>query len=646
MKQTQYILPIFIALFTFCGVVRADEPTGLAQCMSERTPLFIQVDVKKLVKAYNEVLEVALPEESEALKKDVLETISKVKKLAKSKEFNPALLNYLDQIRVYFVMQILDKPVTTTHNYQTPKWDSESGDFIKGEFEEHTTTRTEFLARALIVETPNEEIAGEFIEVLKSFLEKKQEESSEDNSLKYENVDAEGGVIIKMRSDRNYAGSKGKYLYFTDFHSEKLWNQIAQQREDNITTCELYRHYQQQPGTSLATAIVDVRTIVNEVEKHMKLEIEENNNESLKSDLANFQKISALFSLKKMKKLGANVSLSIQDKKLISTGDIKLTFEEGISPLLKAILNGGAALSPPKFVSNEIPALMVRLGLGDILDHSLKSLDPQTAMMVNMIKGQVEMQTGITIEELIKSFSGELYLFFDTVEKKYFDFDWSGEDGGMKRIEKFGPQPELTFFLAVKDEIKFDETLTQLFTNLAAKPGMSSSFKKQIYQETVTYAFGPQVGTKGVGDNTVTLALIDRYLTIGQWKQVTALIRKSRNIDKSQQTALSKLAESNKNSNFIGVVPPEFNKKLNKMNETQFKDLEVMITRMQKQLTNAEMGDDELEKEIQKSFVKILKTVMRVAKKSQDSISTKATFTGELKENMYHMKIDNSATVK
>ncbi len=196
-------------------------------------------------------------------------------------------------------------------------------------------------------------------------------------------------------------------------------------------------------------------------------------------------------------------------------------------------------------------------------------------------------------------------------------------------------------FWGVKDPTAARDTLNTLVTNLSASPQTNAVVKKRTYQETDVYCFGPGVTDEGAypdGRHSFAFVIVDRYLTMGSWDEVTKAIRQFGSAGAKTDPAMMSLVEANPDANLLVVVPKAFQEK-NQQLSAKLSGVENAFDMMAKRLGETEFGleDKDLESRIKAALTDLLHAYQTISLKSAEHAPDQVVLVGKPSGNFYEI---------
>jgi hypothetical protein len=577
----------------------------LAEKLPAETAVYVEIDTRRLVeelKRYHRFVDPELAQELGA-RLDALGEV--ILGFASAHDFRPKLLENALENPLYFVIARKAKPVVKVEKFREPKFNPETGEEIPGEFEETTFTTTSAYTLSFVIES-SEEAAAEFIREVKGLVGRLKEKSPERKDLDWKEVEVEKGEMISFPEGELTLGCHGPYVIASDGTPTELWTAISHPPERTVASSGLYQRYRQGTPPSACLAVVNVERLLVHVEADLKSAVDEARRKieearkaegkdekkagdeededdfsaweltAAEESLKTFQVAKKAIGFEQLKLAGANFAMASDEKS--SQFAIRADLELGEKPagVLRAILDGGKRFQLPALGDREAPVVCVRQGLTEIFKSVIASLDEAMKEEFNQGMAQMKSAVGYTADEILAQLSGDAYLQIDIVEKERETYDYTpGSDEPVRKKVK-GPAPEVVVLLGVNDREAFSKLLADVATQLASgpfAPFVAEMFKKRTYQGTDVYVIGPgAAGEEGAagGDDAAAVAVVDRCLAIGTWKDVTRLVRLSKAGEPGASGKLAAVVGRHGEANVLGAMSTKWLREMLKRHPKTF----------------------------------------------------------------------------
>ena len=273
------------------------------------------------------------------------------------------------------------------------------------------------------------------------------------------------------------------------------------------------------------------------------------------------------------------------------------------------------------------------------LDESTSQQYQQSMMMMKVI-------VGYTAGEILNHLAGDLYFFVDVKEKEHPTHDFDDKSGEVTTKTVVGPVPELFLLLGVNDREAFSKVLSDLVTRVSSGPlaaALGSFVGQRVYQGIDVYLVGQGLDIKGHEPDGLTsyaMVVVDRYLTFGSWKEVTALIRRAKAAEKGTNRKLAAIVTEHQQSNLLVVVPTSWSKKIQKMSDEANDEVwDKLIDELLKKLLEL-TEDEDVKTRFQGAFKRAQKHLTALSMKAQDLAADPSVGDGKLSEKTYTAKTD------
>ena len=657
-----------MALAVLVGSFAAAQDGGdLARRLPlDKTAVFVQLDVKRTL---DEVYDSVMFIDAETGAKIVRETTNlweAVKELAATYEFQPALLDRVGEIQVYFVLMSKDEPEVKVSTYQTPKFDPETWEEIEGEFEEHTNTETKYFTPSIIVKAPDEATAENLMEEVKALIDREREKDAEATGPGRRDVEVDVGEMI-MDEDGDTIGRVGEYVIVSEGMPMELWAGLTDAPSEGLSTCDMYNALTEGESTPQVLALVNSGGLLSLLGDSLKRAMEEAEKESggqddgetaetnweleqAKTSYKVFQMFDEILSLDKWDYAGTGMRFDWSDDR--GSSDFQMLFSHGqpISTVLTELLDGSGSFRLPQSGLPEGICMMTRIDVKRIYDEViaiLRGTDPEMMSQYDMQMQMMKQAFGANAEEIVGMFAGDSYLFMDFVEKE-MDMPVAGavdETGQPQwRTEKrMVMLPSVTLLWGLAEPQAARNTLSALVAGLTVNPMFNQFVAKRTYQETDVFCFGmnaANVDTYPDGTTAFAAVIVDRYLSIGNWEYVTALVRRMQSGGREMNQELQDVVEQHTESNLLVVMTKEAQEKIQQLNRKQQKNNEEMFAKLIEQLEQQdfEIEDKELERRIKDSAMALIRAFEDLQTKAAAMAPQLTVMTGTHRGNVYELR--------
>jgi len=664
-------------------------PAGeLADSLPADAAFYAQVDVGRCLQDAIRVLPMIEEKRAANMIFQIGALYESMKELAAHYEMKPKLFDELLSLKAHMVVLAKAKPETEVHTYRMPKWDAETGKRIDGQFTEHQYTTTKRYTVSFVLQT-NDAASEDFLLQFKAFLTRQKEKDLQDDAPAWKEVEVERGEMIAVgdrsarmefdddgqrtvkretKYDSQFLGRIGPYIVFSDGRPDELWACLIAAPERILSQTELYRRFTQRDVPPLGLILVGLHGLIASTEKELqdavaaaKAEAEKKaapaaegefdeaewKLQSAQSSLASFLKMKEVFSLGALKACGGTTGLLVGEGHAKSESLLTLLTEAQISPALQMILEGGKPLQAPNVGPREGMSFMGHLGAKEIYDEVVNAKTPEVVQGFEAEMAAKKEQVGVNIRDVVGNLAGDIYDVVDSVKREYETEEWNMEKREGETVKKVGPRPELLVLLGVNDPEAVKETLSQAFTKISTAPGLGQFVKKRPYQETEIYLVGANVGKEDANPDglySYAAVVLDRYLSFGSWKDMTALVRRVKTAQAAGDDPLAKIIAQHPQASFLFAMPKSFAKKLQDvMKQDDGKDpmaaiLETLATK------TLPIEDDALEERIRTSLRKLIEEYVPFMEKAQTLGRPYAVVHGQRQERFYEMRTEDEFT--
>ena len=207
------LIPAVFVLF-LCRIGASAET--LAEKLPPETILYAQVDINRIVEDGTAYLRFVDPEVAERVVFQIGFLHGALKQFAAAHEFTPALLDALPRVKCHVVVMGRE----TQRNLDPNDGEGEPTDKVT-------------FTTSVVVETPDEEMAADFLEQFKALSERLHE--------KWREIQVDQGEMIQLDVDNFFWGRIGRYLVISSKRPDKLWQALVAPARPSLADSDWYR---------------------------------------------------------------------------------------------------------------------------------------------------------------------------------------------------------------------------------------------------------------------------------------------------------------------------------------------------------------------------------------------------------------------
>jgi len=649
-----------LVVFTAPAALTAGEIT---QNLPESTVLYARLDIAVALRNYRDQIKTIDEEQAEKLLFQTRELITQLKTLAARHEFKPKLFDEFEKTTMHFVISLLKEPIIKVHKYKSPKWDPETGKRIPGEFVERSFTQRQDFAFALVLDT-TEEVAGDFLDQVKALTQRQKDKNPDNKGPAYKELEVEEGELISSPSGGVSIGRLGNRLILAQGNPKELWATLRSAPEKPLAENAVYKRLNAGEVTPQALLVTNISTLVGHLEESLKRQLKEAAKRAEKNpdaarwivlpaenNLKQFNFFKKVLGLDRIKCLGLSARVGKRDGTIFNDYLLTAQLEAPITPMVRMMLDGGRKLEAPGIGKVNSVALMFRTGFKGIFDELLKEAETekQLASELGKISAQIKGMTGFGLAEILGQLSGDVYAFVDIVKKKHtvkrYQVDAEGK-GTFVNTEVEEPLPEILVLLGLKDREAFTEMISKAFTSISAQPNGAQIVRKRVYQGTPVYIVGSDAGKKDAdpdGLTTFAAVVVGRHLSFGTWKDVTRLIRRSKE-DNPEADNLAPLIAGNRDAGVIAAFWTDMAKRIQKMAReksgvgTPADQLKILLKAVETMPLPLAEGDEEEQRKFRESLKRMVEAYHTINQKLEEMLPETVVATGKLNGNFYDLR--------
>jgi len=671
---------VALVVLLACAVAGAGPERLAEKLPAEKTALYVEIDVARLLEEGERAIAFIDPEAGEEIAFQVRGLWGMVRELAANYEFEPMLLDEMSKVSAYVVMMVKDEVEIVTETVEIPRIDEETGEIVPDEFEEHTTTERKWLTASMVLDTPSEEIAEDFLEKLKAMLDREREEDPESDEFDRRDIEVDRGELISDVEGEVTVGRIDSLLVVSGGNPRELWQALTAPPAERLSDTAMYQRIVKSGRTPQVFCIINTRTLLAQAEKELKASLDALEKEQLekegpaegapatpderraqmqaqmklmqaRSSYKVFQTFAQVLGFDVWRHSGISLFSETDGETSLRDFEILFSHEEPVPPVLAELLDGSGAFVLPRAANQDRMCVMVRVHLKRIFDGiiaSLRTSDPQSMagfdMGMMMMKGMV----GVDVADLLAILGSDVYVWVDYLMKEVEvvkDVKRDEESGEMEWVteSEMKPVPEATLFWGLADVNAARATLNTLFATLSTNAQFAQHASKRTYQETEVFCFGKGVAQQDSfpdGLTSFAVVIVDRYLSIGSWEHIGGIIRRTRSSAGEADEELQAIIREHEKSNCLVVIPSAFQQRVNDLLEEHgggtSKQLDALVDALS--AGAIELEDEDLAQRMSDALKGLLTGMQKLDEKARAMTPATSVMAGTHQGKFYQMR--------
>ena len=651
LRRTLQMMLVLAVLAPAAAMARQERAALADRLPADAVLLYARLDVRRALTQSAKALAFVDPESGGKIAYQVVELYGLLKEHAANYQFRPKLLDQIADTELYFVLMLEE-----------------------GEQEASAPISLENLTLSIVLSTPSDEVALDFMEEFKAMLEREKAKDPDSTRFDRRDIEVERGELIGF-ADPPTLGRLGEYVIFSTGKPEKLWAALMAPAEKRLSGVALYARLMAGEHEPIGLVMVGMDTIFGGLEDHFKRSLDDAEarqaQEASKaaegewdvgaldvqmatSALKAFLLVEELFSLDKWEHVGSAISYDVGEDRLLSDFTSAFSHGEPISPVLSELLDGSGSFLLPRTGDYERMCVMARVRLKRILDEVIKTLsasDPAFAEQFGMAMQMMRMMSGVDLSEILDMLASDFYVFVEMVEKDLGEFLGSvafdpetGEPVGEMELRMLWPK--VTLLWGLSDPNSARGTLDRAFTTLSTNPQFNQLVKKRTYQETDVFCMGSQAADPDMypdGLTSFALVIVDRYLSIGSWKHVSGLIRRAKSGTAEVDPELEAVVDRHRDSNLLVVVPKAFHQHMKELAEkirgSQPDPMDELLRKLDElDLAQLDLADQDLALRVKASVKELLLAFKDFQQRAEELAPQTSVMTGTHKGRFYEVR--------
>ena len=172
LRRTFQTLVVLVGLGPAVAVAQERSELFAERLPAAQTAVYAHISIRRALAEAEGALTFVDADAAQKIVYQVTDLYDVLRELAAGYEFQPTLFDSIADTELHVVVMKKDEPEVRVTKYQVPKFDDvtpweegeEEFDFEPTEFEERTFTETKNFTTSLILGTPDEQVAANFME--------------------------------------------------------------------------------------------------------------------------------------------------------------------------------------------------------------------------------------------------------------------------------------------------------------------------------------------------------------------------------------------------------------------------------------------------------------------------------------------------
>ncbi|MFO8007604.1 MAG: hypothetical protein R6V05_07720 [Candidatus Brocadiia bacterium] len=661
MRKRTVGLMAAVVLIISAATVSAQTQTGLdAALPADRAVLFGRLNLGRVLDQAATGLQLVDEEAGGKIIYNVNRLHELTKELAANYGFEPMLLDRLPECEVYLAVLSLDEPIVRTRTMRHQKFDPETGEYIPGEFEEVEYTEESNYLTSLVVGTPGEDVARNFVEECRELFDFLKESQPEADLGERREIEVEQGALIGSTEHAETVGWIKNYVVISEGEPTDLWAAVMAPASEPVAQTAAFRRIGEMQLPRQAYLLVNLGALVRRTEEGMAEALaqaeEELSGQSgaawqlqmMRQSYEAFLKTKEILSLDQIRHAAAAMTAEVTSDGSHSIGLGLLSHAEPIGPVLTELLEGSGSFQPPPGVAEDRAAIMARVDLKKIYDEVAQVLRPESAPqgpnMFDMMMQQMRMQLGTDLGGILGLLASDMYAFIGVSREQIeVPVDFDEETGEVTTEQREVLLPKVNMVWGVRDHSEASEALGDIFSRLSENPQLSGVVKKRTYMGNDVYCVGMGVADEETypdGRTSFALVVVGRYLTMGGWDYVTGVVRRAQDTAGGDSELLA-VVEQHPEANLLAVVPRSLQEKVRDLTQNmaeQQDPWEMIIEQLR--AADLELEDPELEREIKQALEEIILAGQVINEKQAEIMPRQTVMTGQHSGQFYELRTE------
>jgi hypothetical protein len=503
------------------------------------TAIYARMDLAKLLEWFDTVVDFVDPDGLALIRADARRAWDQVLSLVGRRGFRPKLFERLLDLRIHLVG--LDQPRTGAAGDSPP----ESGDQTA-------------ICLALVVEC-GRAAAVDFLEHVKADLERRADQRQ---APAWTQLEMGAGELIRLADDELRLGWVADSLVVAlECDPHRLWAAMQSPGGQGLGDTERYGRFgQADPPWFL---VVDLHGLGPQIDAQIEQTYQDGLRsaqelppgqaqeimQTVESVRETMRLIQRLLSVDRLEAFGARLEMQASPDSLRFALVTGLAHGEPLSSVVNSLFDGGRAFQVPVAGLGGGLSMLGRIGVAEIYTEVVSQLKPELHQQLELASAMVQGATGYGIADLVRLFSGDMYLFTDLAAQD------SGPDGSGAEAQATTPRVQNLLLFGIHDFQATRRALDKVYEALSAIPMIAPALSRRDFMGRELVLLGPP-SQEGEGDPTGALALglLDAHLAVGNWSELTDLIRRGESSRQLGDDLVAQLVARHRRSNILVVV--------------------------------------------------------------------------------------------
>ncbi|MBD3216386.1 MAG: hypothetical protein GF311_27485 [Candidatus Lokiarchaeota archaeon] len=585
---------------------RAEE---LADHLPSDTVVYAYLDAGTMLKQLGGMLTTLDPKNGLQVLHEGLKIHGALMKLAEDSGFAPQILRNPLSLKTHFILLPLAEPVVHEEIFQTPVWDE--GGLVEGEFEEEKIIERRYFSMAVVLEC-EEMKAADLAMHIRSLAERIMKEDGLEAEV-WKELETTQGTWLQAAAAELVLGRMGRYVVIAPHDPQDLRKALATPaRPGGLTADPVYLRMQGRCTDPMLWGMANIESLVS-VGRRYIADARADDGEQAGHRAASARRAAdslettldfctRAFSLDQMESVALWTDYDVSTEGVATHSGFTLHIPGQLTPMMEALLSGGAKLDPPKLASFKGMVLMSRAGLSEIVEQLPSVLPEEAATSYEAMRMNVKQMAKTDWTEFAAMMAGDSYILLDYVQSEVEIPRWDEEEQQVKQITMKQPMPRGSWVLGLRDDADAATWLADLHKNLQPM-GFGNFFRKKQVADQDVYMLGPEMA-----EDFVMVATKGRYFFLGHREQVTAALEQ----EGLQEGDWDEVAAKHRQAAVLAVFPKRLSVRINEM--TDYEQQVELMTEAFEAVEWFEEGNQEAKEQLLESGTKLYRKYMEWAR--------------------------------
>ncbi len=593
--------------------VAEPEVVPLQAKLPDDTQIYVRLDPDRVLDEMEIYLRFIDPELARNIEVQARKAFDSLVRMAADRGFRPRLADHVFATRMHLV-GLSQEPVS----------------------DDLPANRAATYCLSLVLEC-GPELAADFLKQVKAELDDRSAADSNGDAFRWRQLDVDAGELIRLDDPDLTIGRIEDFLVVSAGVPRRLWTAIQAPAGSSLADTERYGRFSQ--GDPSWFAIVYIRSFVDEALRSAEAGHRRNlrRADELQGPQARLARKAAevahewvlflqrLFGPEKLRSLGVRMDFRTGGD-FVRYGIVGgLIHDEPLTRVLELLLDGGRWFRLPAAGLGSGLSVLWRIGPAGIYAELVEQLGSEALQQLQIMVNAVQNATGYSIADLLQLLSGDMYLFTDLI-------DAPPDPGSSDEARQPRSTVRNLLLLGIGDFEATRLALSKVYEALSASPMFAPLLSRRGYQDREVYLWGPARSEGEVDpDEAVAAVLLEDHLALGNWPEVTDMIRRCQNAPPPRDDLLAGVLDGNPQASFLLVLTERLLRRI------RSKEGGPIVEELIAELRKMELDGDPALDDLRDAVVKLLEDISTLSERKATFFEPGLVIHGRHKARLYEL---------